>query len=324
MVDVVRSKDLSLEIGGKTLIHDISVQVSAGQLVAIVGPSGAGKSTLLKMLCGLRTPSHGKAFLQGQPALETGRSPDRVGYVPQDDIIHNSLSVDKVLYYAAALRLPQLSPEQQKQRVDEVLDMLGLAARRRLKVRKLSGGQRKRVSIAVELLAQPQALFLDEPTSGLDPGLEKSLTQTLRQLAQGPRGIILSTHIMESLSLVDQLWVVFDGHLAFSGPPDVALSFFRVERLRDIFDQLPKRKPEAWARAARDLPQAQIASSPTLPPRGHEALPQTVHSNGQQAPQPQANPPPLDPAQNPRVDPVVDPIEAQLRALKKRIREDVS
>lgn len=242
----VSARSLGFEVGGHVLLHNVSLQIPAGQLCAIVGPSGAGKSTLLKLLCGIKQPSSGRVRHGGAEIGDAARSPDRVGYVPQDDIVHRSLTVERVLRYAAELRLGRAGHADRKQRVEAVLQLLGLVDRRQLRVRRLSGGQRKRVSIGVELVAEPAVLFLDEPTSGLDPGLERQLMHTLRNLASGHRTVVVTTHVMETMSVVDQMVVVFDGHLAFAGPPARALEFFRVQQLRELFDQLKKRAPTAW------------------------------------------------------------------------------
>jgi ABC-type multidrug transport system ATPase subunit len=249
MVVTVSARSLRFEIGGSVLLNGVSFEIQQGQLCAVVGPSGAGKSTLLKLLCGIKKPSAGAVLYRGAPLADEVRSPDLMGYVPQDDIVHRSLTVERVLRYAAELRLGRASRAEQQARVEAVLGLLGLAERRRLRVRRLSGGQRKRVSIGVELVAQPAVLFLDEPTSGLDPGLERQLMHTLRDLAHGERTVVLTTHVMETMDVVDLLAVVYDGHLAFAGPPARALEFFRVAELRDLFDQLKKRPAAAWSSA---------------------------------------------------------------------------
>lgn len=228
------------------LLSAVRLDVPAGCFCAIVGPSGAGKSTLLKLLCGIRRPGRGVVELFGEEASRSARAPDRIGYVPQDDIVHASLSVERVLRYAAELRLGRATELERRRRVDEVLALLALSDRRRARVKRLSGGQRKRVSIAVELMTQPRVLFLDEPTSGLDPGLEKQLMHTLRSLASEGRTVVVTTHIMETMDAVDLLVVVHGGFLVFAGPPARALEFFRVSDLRLLFDQLKKMQPSAW------------------------------------------------------------------------------
>lgn len=261
MTATVSARNLRFEIGGHLLLGGVSFEVEQGQLCAVVGPSGAGKSTLLKLLCGIKQPSSGQVLYRGAPVAEAARSPDIMGYVPQDDIVHRALTVERVLRYAAELRLGRASPAEQRSRVEAVLKLLGLTERRGLRVRRLSGGQRKRVSIGVELITQPAVLFLDEPTSGLDPGLERQLMHTLRDLARGERTVVLTTHVMESMDVVDLMVVVHDGHLAFAGPPERALEFFGVGELRDLFDQLKKRSAAAWS-SAYERDRARISLPP--------------------------------------------------------------
>jgi ABC-type multidrug transport system ATPase subunit/ABC-type transport system involved in multi-copper enzyme maturation permease subunit len=163
-----------------------------------------------------------------------------MGYVPQDDIIHLGLPVRAALRYAAQLRLPNLSAPEIETRIADVLDKVGMTAQAETMVRDLSGGQRKRVSIAAELLAEPWIFFLDEPTSGLDPGLEKLMMDTLRQLADEGRTIILVTHATANIvKNCDQVtFMARGGQLAFFGPPDQALSFFGVTDFADIYTRL--------------------------------------------------------------------------------------
>ncbi|GHO90005.1 hypothetical protein KSF_000530 [Reticulibacter mediterranei] len=162
------------------LINDISIAIPPRKFVALVGGSGAGKSTLMDALNGLRPSQQGIVLYNGQDYYRNlAAFSTRLGYVPQDDIIHRDLTVEQALYYAAKLRLPDDFSEQQiQQRINEVLDDVEMTFRRQLLVSKLSGGQRKRVSIALELLANPSVFFLDEPTSGLGPQDDVVVAQT--------------------------------------------------------------------------------------------------------------------------------------------------
>lgn len=332
----IKVQHLGFSIGGKDLLDDVTLQLFPGQFAGIVGPSGAGKSTLLKLLCGLRKPGRGKILLDDQVVSELKRSPSHIGYVPQDDIIHNSLSVDKVLYYAAALRLGNLDEKIREQRIDQVLRMLQLSERRKLKVKRLSGGQRKRVSIAVELLAQPRVLFLDEPTSGLDPGMEKDLMRNLRKLADPQQGqnahsVVVTTHIMDNLDLLDQLWIVYSGRLVFSGPPEQARDFFRVTELRAIFDQLPKRKPASWAKSLRDwhaqhplVQQTTVANTQMTTSKANSqqrtSAAENARSQATVETETQGKLNKQSALTQAKPDPSSDSIEAQLQALKDKMR----
>ncbi|MBW4680521.1 MAG: ATP-binding cassette domain-containing protein [Microcoleus vaginatus WJT46-NPBG5] len=221
-------------------LDNISLAIEPGQFVALVGGSGAGKSTLMRTLLGIEQTTAGKVYLNGDD-LRTNFNIYRtqIGYVPQDDIIHRELTVAEVLTYAAQLRLP---PDQDVNTVvEKTLGDIEMSHRRTALVSDLSGGQRKRVSIGVELLADPKLFFLDEPTSGLDPGLDKKMMLLLRKLADQGRTIVLVTHATANIKLCDR--VVFlgrGGHLCFFGPPKEAFDFFEVktEDFADIYNKL--------------------------------------------------------------------------------------
>ncbi len=223
------------------LINDISVAIPPRKFVALVGGSGAGKSTLLDALNGLRPAKQGMVLYNGQDYYHNlAAFSTQLGYVPQDDIIHRDLSVERALYYAAKLRLPSdFTEEQIKERVDEVLDDVEMKFRRKLLVSKLSGGQRKRVSIALELLANPSVFFLDEPTSGLDPGLDRKMMLLLRKLADGGRTIVLVTHATNNINTCDYVcFLCQGGRLAYYGPPNDAKAYFGKTDFAEIYSAL--------------------------------------------------------------------------------------
>ncbi len=224
-----------------TLLDNISLYIPARKFVAVVGGSGAGKSTLMDALNGLRPAHEGQVLYNGQdyyrniPAFS-----NQLGYVPQDDIVHKDLTVERALYYAAKLRLPSdFTDNQIKQRINEVLEDVEMTARRALLVRKLSGGQRKRVSIALELLANPGIFFLDEPTSGLDPGLDRRMMLLLRKLADAGHTIVLVTHATNNIKTCDYVcFLSAGGHLAYFGPPDKANVYFEKDDFAEIYTGL--------------------------------------------------------------------------------------
>ena len=213
-----------------------------GEMCALIGPSGAGKSTLITALLGLRDPNKGSVRMGSLPVAELGP----VGYVPQDDALHRGLTVRRELAYAAELRMPEASAEERQARIAEVLDQVDLGDRVGVRIRRLSGGQRKRVSLALELLTSPPLLILDEPTSGLDPGLEARTMKLLSQVAGTGRIVLVATHAMESIERAQALCVLVAGHVAFFGPPRKALSYFRVDRYAELFRQLEKQSPSSW------------------------------------------------------------------------------
>ncbi|MDX2649238.1 FHA domain-containing protein [Streptomyces sp. PA03-1a] len=245
-------RDLSVRVddGGKVLLDDISFPVGEKCLLAVVGPSGSGKSTLLNALTGLRPANHGTVLYDGRDLYrEYADLRQRIGLVPQDDILHQQLPVGRALSYAAELRFPgDTAKEERQARVDEVIAELGLEARVKQPVHTLSGGQRKRVSVALELLTKPSLLFLDEPTSGLDPGMDRSVMTMLRELADDGRTVIVVTHSVLSLEVCDRLLVMAPGgRMAYYGPPSKTLPFFGFRQWPEAFEAFENEENRDWA-----------------------------------------------------------------------------
>ena len=270
---------------GAVLLDEVSFSLERCSFLAVVGTSGAGKSTLLNALAGFRPATEGSVLCGGRDLYTSyDEMRQRIGYVPQDDILHPQLTVRRALRYAAELRFPpDVSAADREARVEEVMAELGLSARADLVISKLSGGQRKRTSIAVELLTKPELLFLDEPTSGLDPGYEKALMGLLRQLADGGRTVVVVTHSLQSLSLCDRALVLAPGgRTAFFGPPAEALAHFGRTDFADVFTDLETGRDLDWKagflRSAayaryvgrrRELPHRAETRAPTPPPGHH-------------------------------------------------------
>ena len=230
--------------GGRTILHSVSFPVDPSSLVAILGPTGAGKSTLAKALTGFQPATSGTVLYNRRDlyaAYDELRR--RIGYVPQEDILHPQLTIARALDYGAQLRFPpDVSAAERRARVAEVMAELGLTDHRNTPIANLSGGQRKRTSVAMELLSKPSLLFLDEPTSGLDPGYEKSVMQLLRDLADAGRSVLVITHSVQSLDLCDSLlFLAKGGFTAFFGPPTEALSYFGSSDYPGVFNQLETR-----------------------------------------------------------------------------------
>ncbi len=268
----VDARGLSKRVAdGRQVLHDISLSVEPGRLVAIVGGSGAGKSTLLDALAGVRPADKGSVLYDGRdPNLDLAAWRSSLGYVPQDDIIHTELQVAATLRYAAMLRLPAGAAEEDRERaVTETLDALDLRERADVRVAALSGGQRKRVSIAVELLTDPRLFFLDEPTSGLDPATSADLLRLLRRLADSGRTIVLTTHAMQDIDICDEVIVLArDGHLAFAGSTEQAREHFQVASLEEVYERLAdEATPAEWAERFHPAPKARASVDAAEPPR---------------------------------------------------------
>ncbi|MEV7617945.1 FHA domain-containing protein [Streptomyces sp. NPDC089799] len=251
----VQDLTVSVDGGRRILLDHVSLPVGAKCLLAIVGPSGAGKSTLLGALTGLRPADQGTVLYDGRDLYhDYAELRSRIGLVPQDDILHAQLTVRRALSYAAELRFPEDTVKAERQaRVDEVIHELGLEQRADLQIHRLSGGQRKRVSVAMELLTKPSLLFLDEPTSGLDPGMDRSVMHMLRGLADDGRTVIVVTHSVLSLDVCDRLLVLAPGgRTAYYGPPEQALGFFGYDQWPEAFEAFEARKDRDWAGEYRD------------------------------------------------------------------------
>lgn len=275
-----------------TILNDISLSIQPGEFVAVVGGSGAGKSTLLSALTGFVPATAGSVLYNGidyYQHFDLFRT--SLGYVPQDDIIHKQLTVYQVLDYAARLRLPSdTTTAERKELVEQAMTQLQLTERRDTLVSQLSGGQRKRVSIGVELLNQPGLFFLDEPTSGLDPGLEETMMHLFHDLSRQGRTVIVITHATKNINICDKvIFLARGGFLAFYGTPEEALQYFEVDDFTGIYRRLEvEASPAEWAQRftqttyfqrhiTQQLNQAIMQQTPQLV-AGNQATPKVAPS----------------------------------------------
>ena len=252
-IDIV--KQVRVKFKTKEISSHINMNIKPSEFVAFVGGSGAGKSTFMKCISGVDTPTTGTVLLNGENLHENyDNLKYNIGYVPQDDIVYPNLTLYDMLQYAAKLRMPDsTSYKARNQRIKEVLDIVQLTDFENSYIRQLSGGQRKRASIAVELIADPNLFFLDEPTSGLDPGTERSIMKTLQKMSRMGKTIILVTHNTLNLHLCDK--VAFFGNggkLCFYGSPQEALEFFEVDDFVDIYN-LINEDVERWYEKFQDI-----------------------------------------------------------------------
>ncbi|KLO41048.1 ABC transporter ATP-binding protein [Mycobacterium nebraskense] len=222
----------------KTLLDDISLGAQPGTLTAVIGPSGAGKSTFARLVAGYTHPTRGTVAFEGHNVhAEYASLRSRIGMVPQDDVVHGQLTVQQALMYAAELRLPpDTTKDDRAQVVARVLEELEMTQHLHTRVDKLSGGQRKRASVALELLTGPSLLILDEPTSGLDPALDRQVMTMLRQLADAGRVVLVVTHSLTYLDVCDQVLLLAPGgKTAFCGPPSQIGPAMGTTNWADIF-----------------------------------------------------------------------------------------
>ncbi len=245
------ARDLTVRLAsGKVLLDHVSFPLGERCLLGVIGPSGAGKSTLLGALTGMRPATEG-SVLYDQRDLYTHYAElrHRIGLVPQENILHTQLSARRALGYAAELRFPRdTSKAERQRRITEVLGELSLTPHADTRTDSLSGGQQKRVNVALELLTKPSLLFLDEPTSGLDPGLDKSVMEMMADLAHDGRTVIVVTHSVANLNLCDRLLVLVPGgKVAYFGPPADGLKHFSKPGWAEVFQAFDAEPDRDWA-----------------------------------------------------------------------------
>ena len=238
--------------GMKELIRDVRLEVKQGTLVALLGPSGAGKSTVMNCLNGMETQGmEGSVYFNGEDLVANfERLKHLIGSVPQSSVFHKVLTPEAELRDAAVLRLPGDTPKQEiEQRVDQVLKKLKLDPVRKTPIGKLSGGEQRRMNIAIELVADRALWCLDEPDAGLDPQTKRELFTMLRDLAHNDNKSILTIiHDVSEIDLFDQVILLAKkdnvGRLAFSGSPAEGRTYFGTE-LKNAYAIL-EREPEKY------------------------------------------------------------------------------
>ena len=247
-------QNISLDIGTEEepvrLLDDVTFRLrEGGQLVAVLGPSGCGKSTLIKTIAGLREASSGKAIWKGRDLSEQDFEPAEVGYVPQFSIAHEKLEVWECIEDAIRLRSAGLSREELDARVDNVLSEVGMLEIAEKRVEVLSGGQRRRLALGMELVSSPDLLLCDEVTSGLDPRAEDEITELMRAVALKGRIVLNITHSLKHLSSHTSVIVLMRGRLVYHAAPEHLLFYFGVDHAEDLYPRLASRKPEEWAQS---------------------------------------------------------------------------
>jgi ABC-type multidrug transport system ATPase subunit len=240
--------DVRQSIAEASLLRGVSFVAHGGELVAILGPSGAGKSVLLELLSGASRPTAGSVAVLGQTPGDPGLR-GRVGYVPQTDAANDLLTVREALLATVALRAPLLSAREValETEIARTLTRLGLAARADTRIRKLSGGERRRARLAIELCTDPDVLILDEVTSGLDVGAERRVVSLLAGIAAAGKCVICTTHTLECAGAFDRILVLHGGRIVFDGAPEAALQRFGLTRIQELYDRLAERPPHEWA-----------------------------------------------------------------------------
>ncbi|HSS91701.1 MAG TPA: FHA domain-containing protein [Streptosporangiaceae bacterium] len=274
------ARDLTVTLGnGKVLLDHVTFPLGERCLLGIIGPSGAGKSTLLGALTGMR-PANGGSVLYDDRDLYANYAElrHRIGLVPQENILHTQLTARRALRYAAELRFPRdTSKAERNRRVDEVLGELSLTPHAETRTDRLSGGQQKRVNVALELMTKPSLLFLDEPTSGLDPGLDKSVMEMMAGLAKDGRTVIVVTHSVANLDICDRLLVLVPGgKVAYFGPPQDGLKHFGKPGWAEVFQSFDAEPQRDWAGEYRRSAWYQQYVLSAVDGRGPSAAPRQI------------------------------------------------
>jgi ABC-type multidrug transport system ATPase subunit len=268
---VVRGVDFTVG-NGIRLLRGIDFSARKGTLTALIGPSGAGKSTLGRLLTGLTSPSAGEVIFDGHNLhADYASLRSRIGFVPQDDVVHTKLTILQALRYSAELRLPPDTPKAKRDEIcQRVMAELGLTERANLRIEKLSGGQRKRVSVAIELITSPSLLVLDEPTSGLDPALDRQVMELLQRLARAGRVVIVVTHSLAYLHLTDSVLLLAPGGLPsyFGGPTGVD-RLFGTSDWANVFETVTTDPARSWSnyllQSGRTPQQVQLLTNAVAP-----------------------------------------------------------
>ncbi len=230
------------------LVDHVSIKVPKGHFMAIVGPSGCGKTTLLKTIAGLNPESDGSLFWEGRNLSEDGDfEPSEIGYVPQFSIAYDPLTVDESVEAATRLRVKSKDTAELDHRIDRVLEETGLGPISDRPVKVLSGGQKRRLGLAMELVSDPKLLLCDEVTSGLDPRSEREIVRLLHDLSRKDGRVVLSvTHSLAHLELYDSILVLHEGRVAFHGPPERLTHYFSVKDTEEVYPRLATQASERW------------------------------------------------------------------------------
>ena len=258
---------------GKNLLHDIDLQIKPGEFVGVLGPSGCGKSSLIQRLAGLGSFSDGHVVVNGLLYSENEDSiKSLTAYVPQDVALHNDLTLDEEI--RSFCRLHIKSSESREEKIAKALRKFQLINERNKRIGDLSGGQKRRVTIMLELLRNPQMFLLDEPTAGLDPATETDIMLYLRRIANQGKTILCSTHILGNLHLFDKILVLSCGEMVFWGTPSELLSYFGVDSMLELYRLLGSWTKEEQIKNAQKYAGSALCKKYARPLRGTGKLPE--------------------------------------------------
>ncbi|MCX7886796.1 MAG: ABC transporter G family ATP-binding protein/permease [Verrucomicrobiae bacterium] len=281
---VLRLQDISLEVAqGPThqrLLHELSLELPGGHLAAIVGASGCGKTTLLKVIAGIMEPTAGRVFWHNRNLAEEDLAPSEIGYVPQFSIVFEHLTIWESMDNALRLRIAGLTSEQRRERIERILREVGLLNIAHRRVRVLSGGERRRLALALESVTEPALLLCDEVTSGLDPKAEEEVVELMHRLSREKNRLVISvTHSLRHLDRYDSVAVMYQGCLVYHGSSQNLARYFGVRENSQVFTELAKRPAIEWhaqwqsCRASYSLPVASAGAEDGRQPQWPDVTP---------------------------------------------------
>lgn len=246
------------------ILSDLSLTINRGEFVAIVGCSGAGKTTLMNILSGYSKPSKGHVYVDGLDIeKEEEYFKGKIAYVPQEEILDQSLTLQKSLEYSLKLRIKGIRKKEIKKTVSHVLKILELSHVRNTIIKNLSGGEKKRASIATEMLSDPSLFLLDEPTSGLDANIEKKIMKKLREIADSGKTIVITAHTVSNLNLCDKvIFMGTNGRVCYYGPYKDIFKYFNVNEFVDIYDILKEDSSSWYKKYNAELQKIEIDPQP--------------------------------------------------------------
>jgi len=229
------------------LLSEISARFPRGEVCALLGPSGSGKTTLVRAVAGITAATGGSLHWENADLELDDLPPSQIGYVPQFTIGQENLTAEENVLLALRLRVAGLRGTELVIKAAELLDLTGLTSAAQTLSKYLSGGQRRRLALAMELASEPPLLLCDEVTSGLDAKSEREILELLRNIARkGNRVVLVVTHGLRDLDAFDKVAVLVGGHLAYLGPPETLPHYFRAEHAEEIFERLPQRAAAEW------------------------------------------------------------------------------
>lgn len=244
-------REVTVAVGDRedapVLLSEVSACFPRGEVCALLGPSGSGKTTLVRAVAGIAGTTGGSLHWENMDLELQDLPPSQIGYVPQFTISQENLTAEENILLALRLRVAGLGRTALVTRAAELLELTGLTSAAQTLSKHLSGGQRRRLALAMELVSEPPLLLCDEVTSGLDARSEREILELLRRIArEGNRVVLVVTHGLRDLGAFDKVAVLVGGHLAYLGPPDTLAHYFRAGQAEEIFERLPQRTGREW------------------------------------------------------------------------------